>query len=247
MAQSAYKAIFFDLDGTLLPMEIDKFMGSYFSTLKSFVSINNKEFEPFDRGLRQGIRAMSNHEDNRLNTEVFWEAFLSQVEGGVDEWNPLLNSFYENDFGGIGKEVVPNYHAVESVKILRDKGYPLTLATMPMFPSAAVEWRLRWAGVDSGVFDRITTYENSTSVKPKLSYFVENVQAAGVKPHEILMVGNNTKEDLACLEVGMDAYLVTDFLLNPEGFNLDTVKHGTLEDFAQWAKQLPPCSVALSS
>ncbi len=242
-----YKAIFFDLDGTLLPMDIDEFMGSYFTALKSFIAANDRDMETFDHGLRQGIHAMSSHDDDRLNADVFWEAFLPHVEGGHDAWNPLLTSFYEKDFGAIGDRVVPNDHAVASVELLRNKGYSLTLATMPMFPQTAVEWRLRWAGIDPGSFDRMTTYENSTSVKPKASYFIENVKAAGVEPHEILMVGNNTREDLACLEVGMDAFLVTDHLLDPEGFDLGEVKHGSFADFAQWAQKLPASDDAFPS
>ena len=32
MTQPAYRALFFDLDGTLLPMEIDEFMRTYFAS-----------------------------------------------------------------------------------------------------------------------------------------------------------------------------------------------------------------------
>ena len=114
---------------------------------------------------------------------------------------------------------------------------------MPMFPRRAVEWRLSWAGIDASRFGRITSFENSTSVKPKLAYYAENVAACGLAGEDVLMVGNNTVEDLAIRGLGADAFLVTDHLLDPdEGFDLASVKHGTMEEFAAWAEALPACA-----
>ena len=92
-------------------------------------------------------------------------------------------------------------------------------------------------------FPRITSFENSTSVKPKLAYYAENVAACGLSGEDVLMVGNNTVEDLAIQGLGADAFLVTDHLLDPtEGFDLGSVKRGTMEEFAAWAESLPPCA-----
>ena len=38
MASRTYRAIFFDLDGTLLPMELDEFLGAYFEAIANFVA-----------------------------------------------------------------------------------------------------------------------------------------------------------------------------------------------------------------
>ena len=72
-----------------------------------------------------------------------------------------------------------------------------------------------------------------------LSNYRQNLQIAGCAGNEVLMVGNNTHEDLAAMELGCDAYLVTDWLLDPVHFPIDTVKHGRLADFADWAETLP--------
>ena len=74
---------------------------------------------------------------------------------------------------------------------------------MPLFPRIAVEKRVQWAGCDPQAFERITTYDNSTSTKPHLAYDRENVEAIGLKPEEILMVGNNTREDLSAYAAGL--------------------------------------------
>ena len=61
------------------------------------------------------------------------------------------------------------------------------------------------------------------------------------------MVGNNTREDLAAMQLGLDGYLVTDWLLNPDGFDIETVKHGSLADFLKFAEALPACKAGAES
>lgn len=237
-----YRAICFDLDGTLLPMDLDAFMKSYFEAIHDFVAARGLDAGAFMEGLWAGTRAMLHHDDGRTNAEVFWDTFFTFVDPNATDWESLMNEFYEGPFGQLGAGVEPNPATARAVAALHEKGYPLALTTMPMFPPQAVRWRLQWAGVDPALFDRLTTYDNSTSVKPKRAYYAENLKALGVPGKEVLMVGNNTVEDLAFTELGADVYLVTDWLLDPtDGFDLDTVRHGTMDDFARWVETLPPC------
>ena len=74
------------------------------------------------------------------------------------------------------------------------------------------------------------------------AYYRENIDLAGVPAERVLMVGNDTGDDLSCLDLGMDAYLVTDHLINPDCFDIDTIKHGSLADFANWVEGLPDCT-----
>ena len=237
-----YRAICFDLDGTLLPMEIDEFMKTYFQTLGAYVARFGVSSESFVAGMKAGIKSMAAHDDGRTNADAFWEGYFAHVDRDAADWEEELAKFYDQDFGRIGKNVVPNPAAARAVNALASKGYPLVLTTMPMFPLRAVEWRLEWSGVDPSLFARITTFENSTSVKPKLSYYAENLAALGLAGSEVLMVGNNTKEDLAFMGLGADAFLVTDHLLDPIGFDRDSVRAGTLEAFADWVEELPACA-----
>lgn len=237
----SYRAVFFDLDGTLLPMELDDFLGSYFKAITQFVDAHQLDAEAFSAGLKAGIGAMASHDDERTNYEVYWEEFFRRADPHAADWNELLTGFYEHDFGKVGADVVPDPNAARAIRTLRAKGYPLVLATMPMFPLRAVQWRLSWAGVDPDDFSRLTSYENSTSVKPKRAYCAENVAACGLKGDEVLMVGNNTVEDLSFRKLGADAFLVTDHLLDPVGYDLSTVRHGSMADFADWVESLPVC------
>ena len=241
MAQRTYRAVYFDLDGTLLPMDIDEFMKAYFAALGGYVARFGVAPEDFMAGMKAGIKGMAAHDDDRPNAEAFWEGFFAHVDRDAADWAVELDSFYEHEFGAIGQNVKPNPAAARAVNALAAKDYPLVLATIPMFPRRAVEWRLTWAGVDPALFSRITAFDNSTSVKPKLSYYAENLAAAGIAGPEALMVGNNTLEDLAFRALGADAFLVTDHLLDPIGFEVFSVRHGSMEKFADWAESLPVC------
>lgn len=244
MTQTAYRAIFFDLDGTLLPLDMDAFMGGYFLSIESFVEEHGLDVKRFTDALRGGIGAMAHNDGTHTNEEVFWQIFLKDVgdmtpQGG--DWKVLLNEFYEKDFGEIGAGMPLNPLSSVVVETLQEKGYPLALTTMPMFPARAVDWRLNWGDIDPEAFTRITTFENSSAIKPNTAYYEENLAAFACKPEEVLMVGNNTREDLACLKVGMPAYLITDCLLDPDNFDIDTVDHGSMADFLEFVRTLPDC------
>lgn len=242
MPQRRYKAVFFDLDGTLLPIDMDTFLKNYFQDIASYVQARGYQPKQFVAALNAGVKSML-VEEGGMNSQRFWSTFMQHMEGGsLEEYEQVMDEYYRvyfDELGAMATNIDPN--AARAVKTLKEKGYPLYLTTMPLFPRIAVEKRLAWANVPAESFDRITTYDNSTSTKPHSAYFAENVQAIGLRPEEILMVGNNTREDLAAMKLGLDAYLVTDWLLDPDGFDIESVKHGSLADFARFVDELPEC------
>ena len=235
--KTTYKAIFFDLDGTLLNVDMDAFIQDYFVILNRFAQEKGYD-ETFFKAVLAGTKAMTKP-DGRFNDKRFWETFeqMTGVKRSVAE--PLMLEFYEGPFNELGEGIVQNPAAAQTLQLLFDKGYTLYLTTMPLFPRIAVERRLVWAGCPVEVFSRITTYDNSTSTKPFTQYYQENLDHIGLSASEVLMVGNNTLEDLDCRKIGIDAYLVTDNLLNPNNFDVNTVEHGLLEDFLVVAKTMP--------
>lgn len=241
-APRAYRAICFDLDGTLLPMDIDAFMASYFKAIASFVAAHGHDPEPFMAGLKAGTAAMGANDGSRTNAEAFWPVMMAHVDPDEADWRALAEEFYATEFGRIGEGFRGDPAVPQVLGALASKGYPLVLTTMPMFPLSAVEWRLRWAGADPAAFARITNYENSKAIKPKPAYFAENLAAMGLRGEDVLMVGNNTLEDMAFLDLGADGFLVTDWLIDPVGLDLSTVRHGSMADLARWVEALPACA-----
>ncbi len=238
----AYRAIFFDLDGTLLPMDMDEFLHRYYHALGEFVAKRGHDPHIFSEALNSGVNAMIMHDDTATNAEAFWNRFFHYYHEDEHDWHELLDEFYGTAFGKIGADCEPNPASAEAVGILREKGYPLVLTTMPLFPRQALIWRLQWAGIDPAAFARMTDYENSSSVKPSLSYYEQNLRACHLEGSDVLMVGNNTVEDYAISELGADVYLITDHLLDPVGRDLRDIKHSTMAEFVQWVRELPPCA-----
>lgn len=247
--QRAYKAVFFDLDGTLLPVDMDAFLQAYFKALGKYAAEHGQEPKRFTDALNKGVFAMIKEEGGR-NDERFWQTFCSVLgisESEMPAYEQLMEGFYNTAFDELGVLITPTPESAKVINLLKEKGYRLYLTTMPLFPRIAVEKRVQWAGCDPQAFERITTYDNSTSTKPHLAYYRENVEAIGLKPEEILMVGNNTREDLSAMQLGLDGYLVTDWLLNPDGFDIDSVKHGSMADFLKFVEGLPKCENAAES
>ncbi|WP_165061218.1 HAD family hydrolase [Adlercreutzia sp. ZJ154] len=240
-----YRAICFDLDGTLLPMDIDEFMVAYFKRIATYMGMHGMDPELFMLALKAGTKRMATHTEDHTNEQAFWDEFCQVY--GIDSdaerkrVRQISTDFYANDFPHIGDGFQGNPAAGRVVRKLVQKGYPLVLTTMPMFPRRAIEHRLAWAGVEPGLFARITSYENSCSVKPKQTYYAENLAAMNLRGEDVLMVGNNTMEDMSFLDLGADGYLVTDYLLDPINFDLSTIKHGSMADFEAWVDTLPQC------
>ncbi len=245
-----YRAILFDLDGTLLPMDIDEFMNEYFKRIGEYAAAQGWDAPVFMDALNAGVKAMMSHTDDKTNDDTFWDAFTSVYGSQATELQirTRVADFYENYFGHIGDGFVGSPLVPHIIETLTEKGYPIVLATMPLFPLRALQWRLSWAGIDdSSVFARITSYENSKTAKPRLDYYAEVLAAIGAHADEVLMVGNNTQEDFSCLKMGIDGYLITDFLLNPIDLDVDSMRHGSMEEFSAWVDALPDCTDPLEN
>ena len=67
--------VLFDMDGTLLPMDQEKFMKVYFSALAAHFAPLGYEPKALLEGVWQGTLAMVNNDGRRTNEEVFWDTF----------------------------------------------------------------------------------------------------------------------------------------------------------------------------
>ena len=94
----------------------------------------------------------------------------------------------------------------------------------------ATKARIRWAGCNPDDFKYITAYENSRFSKPNLKYYEEVLEKTGYKPEEVIMVGNDVREDMIVNKLGIDSYLITDCLLNLDNEDINKYKHGNFEE-----------------
>lgn len=232
------KAVLFDLDGTLLPMDMDEFLKEYFHLLTKKME---KYLEPqkFIAELMAATFAMINNTDpETTNEQVFLKAFFSTTGLDPQEIMPIFHEFYETDYCQIGKRLQPEPLVKEIIKAAAAKGLKLVLATNPLFPLIAIKERLLWAGLDPSDFDLITSYEEMHACKPHLAYYREILAKIKMKPEHCLMVGNDVEEDLVAKDLGMQTFLVEEYLLNRKGKPIITDYRGSIKDLYQFIVSL---------
>ncbi len=235
-----YDIVFFDLDGTLLPIDTHDFMRSYLASLGAFAAKMGINAERCTNAVLAGVKAMAQTTGEKSNHDVFWEAFAEASGFGETEAADMFERYYAGPFRQLGDGVQPNPHAARAVAALKSKGYRMAIATMPMFPLDAVHERIRWAGLDASDFEFVTDYETCNAVKPMRRYYEGCLARAGVSGSSALMVGNHTREDGLATSVGCDIYFVTDHLIeSEEGLDVSEHKHGTMEEFSDWCEALP--------
>jgi FMN phosphatase YigB (HAD superfamily) len=121
-----------------------------------------------------------------------------------------------------------------------------------MFPRIAVEKRLGWAGLHPADFDLITTYENAFHSKPNPLYYADILRAIDCEAADCLMVGNDVDEDMAAGSIGIQVFLLTDYLINRQGKDIAAYPHGKLEDLIRYLHkvcgraQTPPARTAIT-
>jgi len=226
----AEKTALLDLDGTLLPMEIDDFLNAYFKLLTDeFSSIF--EAEQFINNLMYATKQMINNNGEKINSEIFIEEFFDLFQ--VDNQQEIMEKFdlfYKERFPLLKSQV--NHKGLSSclVEILKENGYDLVLATNPIFPAEAIKERLRWVNINPKDFSLITNYENMHYCKPNINYYKEIVELLNLKATGCIMVGNDVQEDMVAADLGMKTYLVTDFLIDNNEGEKKIDWQGTMEE-----------------
>lgn len=215
------KAVFFDLDGTLLPLIEDEFIYVYFSLLSQKMVSLGYEKETFKKVMIEGIKRMYQNDGTKTNEEVFWNVFENFYGSEKLSDKKYLDEFYNNEFKEIKKCCKENPYARKIIDFCHNQGIRVFLTTNPFFPKIATLTRMGFVNLKENDFEYITTYENSSYVKPNPNYFKEVLNKFALKPDEVILFGNNTLEDGECsLAVGIKCYMVGNYLINPS-----TTKH----------------------
>lgn len=224
------KTVMFDLDGTLLPFVQDEFIKLYFGGLCKKLAPLGYEPESVVKNVWKGTAAMINNDGSRKNSEAFWETFNAAFEGKPDV-RGLCDEFYTKEFDGVKAclKYVPDRKPM--IERLKNAGYEVVLATNPIFPRAAQFTRMAWVGLSEGDFSYITDYDNSAFCKPDPDYFRSIFEVIGRQASDCVMIGNSVEEDiLPAKALGMESFLVTDFIENPKGADITGMRQGSIDD-----------------
>ena len=234
------KAVLFDLDGTLLPMDQDVFIKAYFGGLVAALSPYGYEPGELVAAIQAGTVAMIKNDGKQTNEEAFWTAMKKVYGERVITDAPRFESFYyaENGFVKVRDRLGYSPMAKEALETVKSLGLRAVLATNPVFPAIATEERIRWAGLSPDDFEHYTTYENSRFCKPSLSYYKDIIQKIGLRADECLMVGNDVGEDMITESLGMKVFLLTDCLINKTEADISRYPHGSFADLIAFLKNL---------
>ena len=233
-----YQAILFDLDGTLLPMELEAFAKIYIGALAKELAPFGLTAETMFKPFWAATKAMMSNTTGKLNADVFWEIFSGLTGVAREQVEPICDAFYETGFQAARAATMKNPMAKEAVRIAREKADKVVLATNPLFPMAGQKTRLSWLGLTPEDFDLVTCYTSDRHCKPNPAYFADICARLDLDPAKCLMIGNDDKEDMHCATAaGMSAYLVTDCRL-PDKDQPWEGPIGTFADMVQMLEKL---------
>lgn len=230
------KAVLFDLDGTLLPMDQDGFTSGYFKFLVKKLMPHGYEPSSLIAAVWHGTKAMVENDGSRTNEEAFWEDFSSQLGEKALRDRALFEEFYAHDFARAQQLCGFDPRANAVVSMLRAAGVRTVLATNPVFPAAATEQRVHWAGLEPSDFELVTTYENIGYCKPNLDYYREILRRTGLPAENCIMVGNDVGEDMCAARLGMGVFLLTDHMLNRKNEEISKIPQGGFDELIAFLK-----------
>ncbi len=230
--------ILFDLDGTLLPMDQNTFVGAYFGLLARKMAPLGYEPRKMMEAVYAGTGAMIKNDGTAKNETVFWNVFCGVFGEQARRDEPHFDAFYRNEFQQVKDACGFDARAAGLIKRLKEKGYRLVLATNPLFHAVATHSRIRWAGLNVDDFDWVTTYENASFCKPNIKYYGEIMEKLHLDPADCLMVGNDVGEDMIAGRLGMKTFLLTDCLINRVGEDIEKYPHGSFEELERYIENL---------
>lgn len=231
--------VLFDLDGTLLPMDLDEFIKFYFKKLLEKMTTIGYDAKVIRKGVLEGTNAMIQNQGNLTNENVFWNTFCEHTGIAREDCESDFDDFYRDEFDAIGACCEQSEAMIRAVQILHAKGYRLLLTTNPLFPKIAVEKRIQWAGLKANVFSLITSYEDFHYTKPNIGYYKEVIELENLTIENCMMVGNDSLEDGVIETLGIPLYLIEDHLIHREDTPLQCHWHGTSTDFLKKVETMP--------
>jgi FMN phosphatase YigB (HAD superfamily) len=231
--------ILFDLDGTLLPLDMEKFTEIYFNEM-GYMFKDMIEPKLLVKYIWEATKEMVSNTEYKTNEEVFMNKFSQLIGGDITEYRLQFDDFYDTLFHKTREAVQSQSLIKEIIDILKAKNYKLVIATNPLFPRKAILHRIEWAGLDLKDFTYITSYENNHYCKPQLHFYKEILDVVGSKPEQCIMVGNDVQEDLVALKLGIKTFLVKDHMIHRTDEPIESTYEGNYEELYAFMKDLVP-------
>lgn len=208
---SRIRMVGLDLDGTLVSLS-ETFLEDYLKLLDEFVSPRIGYRGSVSDAILASTAVMCASEDpSRWLQDVFYNDFRERTGLLRKTVEPVFQAFYREAFPRLRHHArpIPGIHGI--LAIMRGLNLPLALMTNPVFPEAAIQERLAWAGLEDVPFAWKASFETAHTAKPQPAFFGEAARTLGVPAQEWLMVGNDLANDIyPAARVGMQTWWITD-------------------------------------
>ena len=234
----AIKAVLFDLDGTLLPMDQDIFIKAYFGGIAAKLAPHGYDPKALIGAIWQGTENMIKNDGSITNEEAFWKRFCEIMGEKSRQDEHIFEDFYKNEFQGVKSVCGYSEESKKIVDSLKARGIRVVLATNPIFPRIATESRVRWAGMSPEDFELVTTYENIGYCKPNPKYYTEILSRLGLSAEECVMVGNDVSDDMVTEKLGMKVFLLTNDLINKSGEDISRYPNGGFSELTEFLNKI---------
>ena len=208
------QAILFDLDGTLLQVEMHHYIPRYAASLAAHLS-NRVAVDKTIEAIFSAIRTLIERDSGQTSNET---CFLQHIAEQLGLDSATVGHNFSRFFSGDLSRLDPLMQPMTLTRALIDQsleyGLEVVIATNPVFPRAVVNARLARAGLANYDFRLVTCYENCRRCKPNPDYFNDILGHLDLPADACLMVGNDTGHDLAARKVGIPTFLVDTWLID---------------------------------
>ena len=230
------KAVVFDMDDTLLSLNLGAFIAVLAKDEASLLAQVGRT-NPFSMfaaytATMLAVNGDGRGEDDRRTNRAYFDEVIER-RGGVRLADPVIADvleYYEREIlPGKNDAVIaarPREGGREAVACALDRGLRVALLTNPSFSRACIECRMGWGDLLDLPFELVTSMENSTRCKPDAGYYTEALGTLGLRPDEVLMVGNDARRDFPAPDIGLQ----TAFVGN--GHPVRATWSGSMADFA---------------
>lgn len=200
------KTLLFDLDNTLLEVNENEFLDEY-ARFASQYFIDLMAPERFKVKLIESTGVMMRNNGEVDNVTAFTLHFIRDLDGiTAEEVTARFEQFYNEKFDEIRHITRPIEGAKSVVQRAVELGYEIVIATNPVFPTIALEKRIKWAGLEDIPIKHITSGNDYHYCKPRKEYFLEILSKLNRAADECMMIGNDYINDMAASLVGIPTF-----------------------------------------
>jgi FMN phosphatase YigB (HAD superfamily) len=236
--KNCLQGVFFDLDGTLLQVEMKQFIPAYTRGLAACFDDITEPKHFSDVLLRATLALLRRQDGSQSNESFFLEMVAGSLDIDVELYNLRLQQYCDGGLQQLADLVQPHPLARDVLERCSQAGLRVVLATNPVFPRPVVEARMAWGGLLDYPFELVTTYENSRFCKPHRGYFADILEYMELLPEHCLMIGNDTEHDLAARKAGVATFLVDTWIVDRCDGAFATDYRGELVDLCRFVDEL---------